>query len=145
MSKKEVSGFFEPRQHLSRDKDVPYLVRSGDRSSRPPAVFYRTERGNEPVRDWMKKEMSREDRIKVNTDIRAVELCWPIGMPLCRPLSRGLWEIRTNLQDRVARVIFCAYNDQIVLLHGFIKKSREISHEDMELAFQRKRRLMRAK
>ena len=89
--------------------------------------------------------MSREDRTKVSIDIRAVELCWPIGMPLCRPLSRGLWEIRTNLQNCIARVIFCVHNEQMVLLHGFIKKSREVPQEDLELAFQRKRLLARAR
>ena len=116
-----VSGIFEPRRTLPRDKGVPHLVRSVSESKRLPAVFYRSDGGNEPVRQWMKREMSHDDRIKVGTDIRAVELCWPVGMPLCRPLSRGLWEIRTNLQDRIARVLFCVYDQQMVLLHGFIK------------------------
>ena len=47
-----------------------------------------------------------------------------MGMPLCRSLGEGLWEVRTRLDDRVVRVFFCVSGELMVLLHGFIKKSR---------------------
>jgi hypothetical protein len=65
-------------------------------------VFYRTAAGNEPVRDWL-KAMDRTDRLEVGADLQRVQYRWPVGMPLCRPLGRGLWEVRTELDAKDAR------------------------------------------
>jgi hypothetical protein len=64
---------------------------------RLPAVFYALPSGREPVREWL-KGLSAEDRKIIGEDIKDVEFGWPIGMPLCRPLSRGLWEVRSSLE-----------------------------------------------
>jgi phage-related protein len=91
-----------------------------------PAIFYRTEAGGEPVREWL-KNLSPEDRKHIGEDIKTVEFGWPVGMPVCRLLSEGVYEVRTNLtQNRIARVLF--YIDKkgrMVLLHGFIKKTQK--------------------
>ncbi len=83
----------------------------------------------------------REDRKRIGTDIATVEFGWPIGMPVCRPLGGGLYEVRTDLEhNRIARVLF--YIDagrRMVLLHGFIKKARKTPDEDLRLARARKR------
>ena len=100
-----------------------------------PAIFYRTEAGGEPVRDWL-KELSSEDRKRIGEDIKTVEFGWPIGMPVCRPLGEGICEVRTSLaQNRIARVLF--YIDKksrMVLLQGFIKKTQKAPDEDLKLA-----------
>jgi phage-related protein len=69
--------------------------------------------------------------------MRMVEFGWPIGMPTCRALGKGLYEVRTNLKDRIARVMFTIAGDKMVLLHGFIKKSQTTSESDIELARKR--------
>ena len=102
-----------------------------------PAVFYRAPQGNEPVREWL-KELPKQDRHRIGTDIRTVEYGWPVGMPTCRPLKGGLCEVRTNLRNTTARVIFCIAGGRMVLLHGFIKKSRETPEDDLRLARRRK-------
>ena len=103
---------------------------------RVPAIFYRTEARGEPVRDWLKSLPSPEDRKRIGEDIKTVEFGWPIGMPACRPLGDGIYEVRTNLaQNRISRVLF--YIDKrgrMVLLHGFIKKTRKTPEEDLGLA-----------
>jgi phage-related protein len=99
-------------------------------------AFFATEGGAEPVRDWL-KSLSREDQKEIGDDIRTVEFGWPIGMPVCRPLGKGLYEVRTNLKDRIARVFFTIEGDEMVLLHGFIKKSQ--ATPDSELALARSR------
>ena len=90
------------------------------------AFFFRTAAGGEPVRDWLKALQPIEDRKRIGVDIRTVEFGWPIGMPTCRPLKDGLYEVRTNLtHGRIARVLF--YIDvqgRMVLLHGFITRKR---------------------
>ena len=111
---------------------------------RLPAVFYRTEKGNEPVREWL-KALPRADRLLIGEDIKDVEFSWPIGMPLCRGLGHGIWEIRTDLKDRIARVLFCVCDEEMVLLHGFIKKTQKTPAPDLELARERKRKLEKAK
>ena len=102
-----------------------------------PAVFFRTEAGNEPVRDWL-KAMPADDRRLIGQDIQTVEFGWPAGMPTCRPIGRGLYEVRTNLaENRIVRVFF--YVDRLqrmVLLHGIVKKTQATPKNDLELARQ---------
>lgn len=98
--------------------------------------FYRTETGNEPVREWL-KELPREDRKIIGEEIKTVQFGWPIGMPLVKKLDANLWEIRAKLDYRIARVIFTLYEESIVLLHGFIKKSQKIPMRDLKLAKKR--------
>lgn len=97
-------------------------------------AFYRSKSGVEPVRDWL-KGLPLEDRQTLGRDLRLVEMGWPIGMPLCRPIGGGLWEVRSSLaSSRIARVIFCAAQGHMVLLHGFIKKTQKTPKSDLDLA-----------
>lgn len=108
---------------------------------RIPAVFYRTSTGNEPVRVWL-KGLSAEDRRIVGVDIATVEYGWPVGMPVCRPITsrKGLWETRSNLTGgRIARVLFCIHRGYMVLLHGFVKKTQQTADADLDLAMKRKK------
>jgi phage-related protein len=96
--------------------------------------------GHEPVREWL-KSLPRSDRKIIGEDIKDVEFSWPIGMPLCRSLGNGLWEIRSSLQGRIARVLFCVHEGRMVLLHAFIKKTQKTPAADRNLALKRKRDL----
>jgi phage-related protein len=103
------------------------------------AVFF-TQPGSEPpsqpVRDWLKK-LSADERKEVGSDIQAVQFGWPLGLPLVRHLQGDLWEVRSRLQTRIARVIFAVENDTIYLLHGFIKTTQKTPLEDLKLAERR--------
>jgi phage-related protein len=106
-----------------------------------PVCFYQTDAGNEPVRNWL-KDLDKDDRVVIGSDIKTVEFGWPVGMPTCRPLGKGLYEVRSNLpNNRIARVIFCIHGGQMVLLHGFIKKTQKTPKQDLELALDRKSNL----
>ena len=106
-------------------------------------AFFATESGAEPVREWL-RSLSREDQKKIGDDIRTAEFGWPIGMPVCRPLGKGLYEVRTNLNRRIARVLFTIEGDHMVLLHGFIKKAQTTPASDLELARSRLRTYRRS-
>ncbi len=106
-------------------------------------VFFRSNNGNEPVRDWL-KGLDAIERKVIGTDLLRVQWRWPIGMPLCRPMGQGLWEVRTNLpRNRIARVLICFYQDRLVALHGFIKKTRATQEDDLALSKKRQRELQR--
>ena len=104
---------------------------------RLPANFYALGSGREPVREWLKK-LDVEDRKLIGEDIKDVEFSWPIGMPLCRSLGAGLWEVRSQLTGgRIARIIFCVHQGRMVLLHGFMKKTQKTQPREIELAAKR--------
>jgi phage-related protein len=86
----------------------------------------------------------RKARHSVGLDLMRVQWRWPIGMPLCRPMGGGLWEVRASLpSDRIARVLFCLHKHQLVALHGFIKKTRATPNEDLKIARKRKKEIER--
>jgi len=104
------------------------------------AVFFRTEQGNEPVREWL-LSLPKSDRKIIGGDVLKVQYCWPIGKPLVGNLGNGLWEVRSRLEDRIARVIFCIEGRTMLLLNGFIKKSQKTPKRELDLAVKRKKQL----
>ena len=93
------------------------------------------------MREWL-KGLPESERHAVGKDLHRAQWRWPVGMPLCRPLGKRLWEVRTDLPTkRTARVLLCFYEGHLVALHGFIKKSRTTPDEDLALARRRQREL----
>ena len=108
-----------------------------DRSKKVPAFFYESASGNQPVREWI-LALSVEDRKLVGRDIQKVEFGCPLGMPYCRSLGNGLWEVRSDLTGgKIARVIFAVVGGRMVLLHGFLKKTQKTPTQDLQLALKR--------
>lgn len=114
--------------------------------SRPqkiPLIFYRSQAGSEPVREWL-NGLAEPERQAIGKDLLRAQWRWPVGMPLSRPMGDGLWEVRTDLPTRrTARVLFCLYRRHLVALHGFIKKTRATSEADLALARKRQKELER--
>ena len=105
--------------------------------NRLPVVFYANSAGAQPVREWL-KELDRDDRREIGVDILAVQKGWPLGLPLCRSLGNGLWEVRSSLPSRrIARVIFAFDDETIVLLNGFIKKTQKTPAVEIDTALKR--------
>ena len=100
------------------------------------AVFYRTASGREPVREWL-RALSWEDRKIIGGDIDAVQCEWPLRRPRVDHLRNGIWEVRSSLVNRIARVLFAVTSGEIVLLHGFIKKTRATPVDELDLAERR--------
>jgi len=109
---------------------------------RLPAVFYRLASGKEPVREWL-LSLSDDDRRIMGVDIATAEFGWPVGMPVCKGLGQGLWEIRSSLTGgRIARVIFCIAHERMVLLHGFEKQTQKTPKAALELVRRRMREVL---
>src|ERR1700728_2429383 len=102
-----------------------------------PLAFWRSATGREPVREWL-NELSRENKRTIGRDIAKIQFGWPVGLPLCRPLGGGLWEIRSSLATRREARVFCGFHDgTLIALHAIIKKTRKTPAEDLALARQR--------
>ena len=100
-------------------------------------LFFKTEAGNEPVREWL-LSLDKDDRQTIGVDIKTVEYGWPIGMPVSRPLGKGLYEVRSNISNkRIARVIFTIIEHYMILLTGFVKKTQKTPKEEIALALKR--------
>jgi len=74
----------------------------------------------------------------IGIDIMTVQFRWPLGMPLARNIGSGIHEIRSTLPTRIARTLFFVHQGEIILLRGFIKKTRKTPKDDRALALQRK-------
>ena len=93
--------------------------------------------------DWL-KGLSEAERHAIGKDLLRAQWRWPVGMPLCRPLGDGLWEVRTDLATkRTSRVLLCLFRGHLVALHAFIKKTRTTPDEDLALARKRQKELAR--
>jgi hypothetical protein len=68
-------------------------------------LFFRTEAGSEPVREWL-LDLPLPEKKTIGADILAVQWQWPVGMPLVGSLGRGLWEVRSSIGGRIARTFF---------------------------------------
>lgn len=110
------------------------------RNTRPRKIisvrFYKSSNGSEPVRRWL-KNLPREHTRILGEDIKTVEMGWPLGMPLVRSLGKGLWEVRSHLPSGIARVLFIVVEQEMVLLHGFIKKTQKTPEKELETACKR--------
>lgn len=91
---------------------------------------------SQPVRDWLLR-LPKTERVEIGGDIQAVQFGWPLGLPLVKHLQGDLWEVRTSLATRLARVIFAVEDNTIYLLHGFIKTTQKTPPADLALAQKR--------
>jgi len=126
-------------------KQLAFCTRIGtfmiERLDRIPLLFWKTLSGDEPVRDWL-NSLPKEDQRTIGRDIAKVQYGWPIGMPVCRPLGDGLWEVRSSLPSkREARVLFGFYNDILIAVAGFIKKTQATPKAELKIARERFRSL----
>jgi phage-related protein len=102
-----------------------------------PLAFWKTISGREPAREWLRR-LPLDDKRTVGRDIAKVQFGWPVGLPLCRALSGGLWEVRSSLPSkREARVFIGFHGGVLIALHAVIKKARKASTDDLALARQR--------
>ena len=96
-------------------------------------AFFRTESGTEPVRRWL-KSLPASHKEAIGEDIKTVQFGWPLGMPLVEKIEPYLWEVRSKVPDGIARVLFTVDGQMMILLHGFIKKTRRIPQTEINTA-----------
>ena len=108
-----------------------------------PVRFYRSSSGDEPARDWL-RNLSAAGKKILGEDIATVQHGWPIGMPLVRKMEPNLWELRSRLHDGIARTFFTMQGDEMILLHGFVKKSAKTPQDELAVARKRMKEVRNA-
>lgn len=106
--------------------------------------FFKTDAGTEPVRDWLRTLFSADRKI-IGEDIKTVQFGWPLGMPLVKNLDGDIWEVRSRLDNRIARTLFATEGGVMILLHAFIKKQQKTPKPDLDLAKDRLKQLRKRK
>ncbi len=106
-------------------------------------VFYKTGAGRVPVLEWL-RSLPAADKREIGLDLLRVQENWPIGMPLCKSLGQGLWEVRSNLAGgRIGRLLFCVFDGEFYVLHGFFKTTQKTPKTDLELARKRMKEVLK--
>ena len=117
-----------------------YLIRyiqGVDKLKTIKAKFYTTKSGNAPVLDWL-RSLNDEDKRIIGKAIAKCEFQWPIGPPTVKRLTKGLYEIRTDLTgSKIARIFFTVGKGIMLLLHAIIKKTQKTPKAAIDLALAR--------
>lgn len=66
-----------------------------------------------------------------------------MGRPLVGSFGGSLYEVRTNHDDDIYRVMFCLVGSEMTLLHGFKKKAQQTPKPDLDLARRRQKEVER--
>ena len=110
-------------------------------------IFYRTESGCCPVRDFL-NSLSAKQAAKVAWTLNLVETQRVASRTYLKKLqgTSGIWEVRVAFGGDVFRVLgFLDGDDLVVLNHGFRKKSQKTPRQDIEVAEQRRADYLRRK
>ena len=129
---------------MNADDDDDNIVADQEEEDPPrPLAFYETSTGRLPVRDWL-LTLTKNDRMLIGIELAKIEYGWPIGMPLCRLLSSGMWELRTVISNnKQARVLFCVYDGYLWALNGFIKKTQKTPRSEINKGLNRMMELIK--
>ena len=61
-----------------------------------------------------------------------------LRLPHSKAMGEGLFELRPKGKEGIARVFYCTLvGRQIVVLHGFIKKTQKTPQKELDIAIQR--------
>jgi phage-related protein len=65
-----------------------------------------------------------------------------LGRPWAAPLGKGLWELRVRTRRRLRLLYFLTTAKTFVLLHAFVKKTREVPESEIQIATRRMRQYL---
>jgi len=99
---------------------------------RKKAIYYEDEGSNKPAEEFI-NELGTKTKAKVLARVAFLEEHWQeLRRPYVDTLEDGLYELRVIFSGNQVRVIYAyMFKDYIVLLHGIIKKTKEVPREDM--------------
>ncbi len=105
--------------------------------------MFRSERGNEPVADFL-SSLSDKDRVKATQQIKLlVEFGVMLKEPYSRQVQGKIRELRTSDKVGEIRILYFPYKDKtFVLLNAFVKKTQKTPQKEIETAVKRMQNLI---
>jgi len=100
--------------------------------------FFAASQGDEPAREWL-KSFSKEERKIIGEDLKTAQGTAQWRKPLVDYLGDGLWEVRSTLPHVIVRILFAEIGGEMIVLHGFKKKTQKTPADDLLLARKRKK------
>jgi len=99
-------------------------------------VFFALESGRQPVRDWLKNELTLEQRTEIGSDIRDVEYGWRWECRRFGKLNRTCGKFGA-ISRKASRGSFYRAIRRMILLHRYIKKSQKAPEKHLDVARKR--------
>jgi phage-related protein len=110
-------------------------------------VFYATESGKQPVRQFLLSLRHKKDKHSINERKKIAEYIQnllnygtQIGEPYVKKIDGDLWELRP-LHNRI--FFFCWTGTKFVFLHHFVKKTKKTPPKEIEYANRNMRNYIR--
>ena len=103
-------------------------------------LFYRRISGDSPIEDFL-GSLDLKSRVKTIWVLELIESSHYVSQSFFKKLNGtgDLWEVRVNFSNTSIRIIsFMPISDELVLLHGFVKKSMTIPRKELKIAISRK-------
>ncbi len=105
-------------------------------------ILFFNQRVRSQIEDWPAGIAASFARIAQQMAISGPNL----GMPYTKAMGDGLFEIRVRGSEGIGRVFFCCLvGRQVIILHGFIKKTQATPPKEIAIARKRLKEVNDAK
>lgn len=97
--------------------------------------YYEDDKGNRPVEQFI-DNLDLKMKAKVFGRLELLERYGSqLGMPFCRHLDDGIFELRTVQGNNITRILyFFVIGERVILTHGFVKKTQKTPSGEIERA-----------
>jgi phage-related protein len=100
-------------------------------------AYFREASGRSPVETFIDGR-AMEEKIETMVGIDMLQSHGiSVGRPWAAPLGKGLWELRIRTRRQLRILYFSHTEKTFVLLHGFVKKTREVPQSEIQSALRR--------
>ena len=105
-------------------------------------VYYRTARGRCPVKDFI-SALDSQTKSKVGLSLNGYLASYGLSLrpPRSKQIVPNLYELRIPGKTSV-RLFYSFINLQIVILHGFVKKTDRVQDKELRTAKRRRQSLL---
>lgn len=100
--------------------------------------YFKTKRGDQPVQIYLDK-LSDKDSARIFALIYELSSTGSLTPPHGKKFvgQKNLYELRY----RRHRILYCYHEQDVILLHAFLKKSQETPQKELALAMERKNKI----
>ncbi len=103
-------------------------------------IYFETDNNEKPVNDFL-LSLDTKMRVKVLRNIEHLKINgYKLREPISAPLKDGIFELRTQTGGNITRILYFFYvGNEVVLTHGFVKKTPKTPPKEIERALMYKK------